>query len=163
MGGGNTRNLLALWREWGLDRMFRAAYERGTVLAGVSAGSICWFEQGMTDSMTPPGSQQLSSIACLGFLPGNCPHYDGEAHRRPEYHRLLRARAIRSGFAADDCVALHFRDESLSAVVSSRDKARAYRVSLYKGEVVEEVVVPMLPKSLSTPHHPSTSAGRGRG
>src|SRR5436305_1995471 len=62
VGGGNTRNLLALWREWGLDQILRTAYQRGVVLAGVSAGSICWFEQGVTDSLTPPGSKRLSSI-----------------------------------------------------------------------------------------------------
>src|SRR4051794_28720269 len=68
VGGGNTRNLLALWREWGLDQMLRTACDRGIVLAGVSAGSICWFEQGVTDSLTPPGSKRLSSLDCHGFL-----------------------------------------------------------------------------------------------
>src|SRR5262245_2380311 len=87
VGGGTTRNLLAVWREWGLDEILREAWARGIVLTGISAGSICWFEDGITHSI--PGS--LTPLRCLGFLKGsNCPHYDGEADRRPAFHRLLR-------------------------------------------------------------------------
>ena len=86
VGGGNTRSLLALWREWKLDTALRAAYERGVVMGGISAGMICWFEHGITDSN--PGS--LSPLAGLGWLAGTaCPHYDGEAERRPAFHRML--------------------------------------------------------------------------
>lgn len=139
VGGGNTRNLLALWREWGLDRILRRAWEKGVVLCGISAGSLCWFEQGVTDSI--PGS--LTALSCLGLLKGShCPHYDGEAERRPAYHRLISQGKLSAGHAADDGVALHFIDGELRHVVSSRPAARAFRVGLRDGEVVEEPIVP---------------------
>lgn len=125
VGGGNTKNLLALWREWGLDRIIEKAWNQGVVLAGISAGSICWFEQGVTDSY----GDELHPLACLGFLPGsNCPHYDGETHRRPTFQRLLKEGQIKPGLAADDGVALHFIEQDLHSVVSSRPDAKAYRV-----------------------------------
>lgn len=126
VGGGNTKNLLALWREWELDRIIEKAWNQGIVLAGISAGSICWFEQGVTDSY----GDELHPLACLGFLPGsNCPHYDGETHRRPTFQRLLKEGQIKPGLAADDGVALHFIEQDLHSVVSSRPHAKAYRVS----------------------------------
>jgi peptidase E len=145
VGGGNTKNMLAIWRDWGLDEILREALNQGIVLAGVSAGAICWFEEGVTDSMMPPGSGRLSALACLGFLPGsNCPHYDGEPYRRPEYHRLLATGQICGGYAADDDVALHFVDGTLSSVVSSRSGAAAWRANLVGSEVVEARIQPDL-------------------
>ena len=139
VGGGNTRNLLLLWKEWGLDKILKIAWERGIVLSGVSAGSICWFEEGVTDSM--PG--KLTPLRCLGFLKGsNCPHYDGEKERRPAYHRLLRMGKIKKGYAADDGVALHFIGDILDRVVSSRPKARAFKVAMKNGKVAEEPIIP---------------------
>jgi dipeptidase E len=139
VGGGNTRNLLLLWKEWGLDRILKKAWERGVVLSGVSAGSICWFEEGVTDSI--PG--RLTPLKCLGFLKGsNCPHYDGEKERRPAYHRLLAGRRIKAGCAADDGVAIHFVGDRIAHVVSSRPQARAYKVGLKNGQVVEETITP---------------------
>lgn len=137
VGGGNTKSLLALWREWGLDRIFREAWGNGIILSGLSAGSICWFEQGVTDSI--PG--QLNTLECLGFLQGsNCPHYDGESERRPAYHRLLSAGLIREGYAADDGVSLHFIGENLERVVSSRPHAKAYKLEKI-GETVRETII----------------------
>lgn len=125
VGGGNTKNLLVLWKEWGLDRIIEKAWNQGIVLAGISAGSICWFEQGVTDSY----GDELHPLDCLGFLPGsNCPHYDGEIHRRPTFQRLLKQGEIKPGLAADDGVALHFTGQDLHSVVSSRPSAKAYRV-----------------------------------
>jgi dipeptidase E len=139
VGGGNTRNLLALWKLWGLDRIMKKALNKGIVLCGPSAGSICWFEEGVTDSW--PG--RLEPLKCLGFLKGsNCPHYDTEKNRRPSYHRLLAQRKIGNGIAADDCVAFHFVDGVLHRVVSSKPDARAFRVGLKKGKAVEKVIVP---------------------
>lgn len=127
VGGGNTKNLLALWREWGLDAVFRKAWEQGVVLAGISAGSLCWFEDGVTDSY----GDGLEPIQALGFLGGsNCPHYDGEADRRPAYQKLIETGAVQSGIAADDGVALHYIGTELSRIVSSRPQAMAYRVKL---------------------------------
>jgi peptidase E len=137
VGGGNTKSLLALWREWGLDSIFREAWEQGIVLSGVSAGSICWFDQGVTDSIPGP----LTALPCLGFLKGsNCPHYDGEPERRPSYHSLMADGQLTAGYAADDGVALHFIGEELTHIVSSRPVARAYRVEL-AGEAANEIAL----------------------
>jgi dipeptidase E len=137
VGGGNTKNLLALWQAWGLDRILRQAWEQGILLAGLSAGSICWFEQGVTDSI--PG--ELTAIACLGLLPGsNCPHYDGEAERRPAYHRLRAEGLLGDGIAADDGVALHYNETALHRVVGSRPQAKAYRLMGSNGKADEEAM-----------------------
>ena len=99
VGGGNTRSMLAVWREWGLPELLREAWQAGSVLAGISAGALCWFEQGVTDS----GADALYAIDGLGFLPGSCcPHYDGEADRRPGYRALLESGKIAPGLAIDD-------------------------------------------------------------
>jgi dipeptidase E len=135
VGGGNTKNLLALWREWGLDQLLKKAYEEGKILAGLSAGSLCWFEEGVTDSFGP-----LRGLSCLGFLQGShCPHYDGEEERRPAYHRLIKE-GLKAGYAADDGAALHFINGKLNKTVSSRENAKAYYVQLKNGEVVETVL-----------------------
>jgi dipeptidase E len=133
VGGGNTKNLLALWKEWGLDAILKKAWNQGILLAGISAGSICWFEEGVTDSY----GEGLEPLSCLGFLKGsNCPHYDGEADRRPTYHKLIREMKIREGIAADDGVAIHYIEQEISNIVSSRPTSKAYRVS-YDNKVVE--------------------------
>jgi peptidase E len=125
VGGGNTRSMLAVLREWELDSHLRAAWEAGVVLGGASAGSICWFEHGLTDSV----AGQLTAMSCLGFLPGaNCPHYDSEPSRRPAFQRLVARGALADGIAADDGVALHYDGTRLLRAVSSRPRAKAYRV-----------------------------------
>lgn len=134
VGGGNTKNLLILWKEWGLDTILRRAWEQGVVLAGISAGSICWFEEGVTDSF----GDGLEPLTCLGFLKGsNCPHYDGELNRRPAYQNLVAKSKIKPGIATDDGVALHYIDQKLSEIVSSRPNAKAYKV--YFDEEIKEV------------------------
>lgn len=134
VGGGNTRSMLAVWRDWGLDLHLRAAWMRGIVLGGVSAGAICWFEQGVTDSIAGP----LTALDCLEFLAGSCcPHYDSEPQRRPTYHKLVARGAIVEGVAADDGAALHFVDDKLQRAVSSRPRARAYRVRMSGRRTVE--------------------------
>lgn len=134
VGGGNTKNLIALWKEWGLDHILREAWETGVILCGLSAGSICWFEEGVTDSIP----RKLSRLECLGLLKGsNCPHYDGEPERRPAYHRLLSQGLISEGYATDDGVALHFIGDRLEKIVSSRLQAKAYQLKRI-GETVRE-------------------------
>lgn len=134
IGGGNTKNMLALWRGWGLDEMIRQAYERGTLLAGWSAGAICWFEQGVTDSI--PG--ELTALDCLGLLPGSCcPHYDGERARRAAYQRLMRKEGMPAGIALDDATAAHYVDGELVRLVGARPQAAAYEVQLVDGEIRE--------------------------
>lgn len=127
VGGGSTANLLALWRLHGLDEILREAAADGVVLAGTSAGMNCWFESSVTDSFGP-----LSPLADgLGLLAGSaCPHYDGEAERRPTYLDLVGTRRLPSGYAAEDGCALVFRDGALVEAVASRPDARAFRVHL---------------------------------
>jgi peptidase E len=134
VGGGNTRTMLAAWREWGLPELLREAWERGTVLAGISAGAICWFDEGVTDASAGP----LGPLSCLGFLPGSCcPHYDGEADRRPAYHALIESRAISPGVAIDDGAAVHFIGRTPHRIVASRAGATAHQVSCGSRGAVE--------------------------
>ena len=132
--GGNTANMLAVWRVHGFDRILREAWEAGVVLFGWSAGMICWFEAGVTDSFGP----QLSGLRDgLAFLPGSgCPHYDGEDLRRPVYRRLV-ADGFPAGLALDDAAAARFDGTELVDVVASSDGARGYRVGA-DGEVALE-------------------------
>ena len=127
VGGGNTASLLAVWRAHGLDRVLTEAWHAGVVLAGVSAGMNCWFEQSTTDSFAPDELAALDDG--LGLLPGSaCPHYDGEELRRPTYRRLVSDGVLREGWAADDGAALVFAGTDLEEVVASRPDAAAYRV-----------------------------------
>ena len=122
--GGNTANMLAIWRVYGFDRIVREAWEDGLVLCGWSAGMICWFEAGVTDSFGP----KLEGLDCLGFLPGSaCPHYDGEELRRPRYRELVDG-GFPPGYAAEDGVALHFVGTELREAVTVIEGKRAYRV-----------------------------------
>jgi dipeptidase E len=125
VSGGNTANMLAIWRVHGIDRLLREAWESGVVLWGASAGMICWFEAGVTDSFGP----QLEGMDCLGFLPGSaCPHYDGEELRRPRFRELI-ARGFREGVAADDGVGIHYLGTQIAEIVTCRPGAAAYRVT----------------------------------
>jgi dipeptidase E len=125
VSGGNTANMLAIWRVHGIDTLMREAWEKGIVLWGASAGMICWFEMGVTDSFGP----QLEGLDCLGFLPGSaCPHYDGEERRRPRYQELV-AGGLPAGIAADDGVALHYGGTELQEIVTCRPGTAAYRVT----------------------------------
>ena len=138
VGGGNTKSMLALWREWELDRILRQCYEQGVVLAGISAGANCWFESFITDSATPELSAMHNG---LGFLAGSfSPHYDGEAQRRPTYQQLVAAGEIADGLACDDSAAAHFVDGTLLRVVSSRPKARGYQLRNLNGVADERVL-----------------------
>jgi dipeptidase E len=125
VSGGNTANMLAVWRVHGFDQVLREAWEAGVVLFGWSAGMICWFESGITDSFGP----ELAGLRDgLGFLSGSaCPHYDGDELRRPVYTRLV-ADGFPSGLALDDAAAARFDGTELVEVVTTADGARAYRV-----------------------------------
>jgi dipeptidase E len=125
VAGGNTANALAIWRVHSFDEVLREAWDRGILLCGWSAGMICWFEAGVTDSFGP----QLEGMRDgLGFLPGSaCPHYDGEDQRRPVYTKLV-ADDFPPGYAADDGAALHFVGTELHEVVAAAEGACAYRV-----------------------------------
>lgn len=119
VGGGNTRSMLALWREWGVDEVLKQAYNRGIILVGLSAGMICWFEWGITDSVWP-----LGALKCLGFLPGTgCPHFDTEVERQTFFRDSVVQGSVPSGYALDDDTGVHFVDGVFyKAVKTKKDK-----------------------------------------
>ncbi len=126
VGGGNSLNMLAVWRAHGLDRILEEAWKKGVILAGVSAGSVCWFESCVTDSFGPDLKPMKDG---LGFLPGShCPHFDGEENRRPVYTRLVASGEMPPGIAADDGVGLLYRDTEFVGAVTSRPGAKAWQV-----------------------------------
>jgi dipeptidase E len=136
VGGGNTANMLAIWRVHGVDRALRSAWESGVVCAGLSAGANCWFEASTTDSFLLDRADPLSDG--LGFLPGSfTPHYDGEPERRPRFRTLVASGALPPGIACDDFAAVHFEGTDMVEAVASRAGAQAYRVS-----ELDETVIP---------------------
>jgi peptidase E len=138
VGGGSTANLLSLWRRHGLDRALAERAAAGPlVVAGPSAGALCWFTGGITDSFGP-----LRPMADgLGWISGSfCPHYDGEPGRRPAFQDALRHGALPPGWAADDGAALHFVDGRLRRSVRERRSATTYRCEHLDGGVVEIVL-----------------------
>ena len=139
VGGGNTANMLAVWRVHGVDKAIRAAWDRGVILAGWSAGALCWFEGGITDSFGP----DLGPIKDgLKLLAGTfCPHYDSESLRRPRYEELVGSGALADGFAADDGVGLLFEGRNFSEAVASLPGQHAYRVERRRGNAVEETQI----------------------
>lgn len=138
--GGSVANLLALWRLHGLDDAMRAAWEAGVVLAGVSAGSICWFTGGTTDSFGP----ELAPVTNgLGLLPyANGVHYDSEARRRPLVHRLVAEGTLGETHCTDDGVGLVYSGTDLVEAVAERDGVGAYRVTREGDSAVEERIEP---------------------
>lgn len=134
VGGGNTWNMLHLWKLWGLDQLLREAYERGVPLGGVSAGANCWFEQCSTDSFRP----SLDVMDGLGWLAGSyCPHYDSEGERKPTLERFMKEGILRAGYACEEGVGLLFRDEALEGAVAEGE-GNAYRVRVSDGVFREE-------------------------
>ncbi len=125
VGGGSTANLLAVWRLHGLPALLEKAAAGGTILAGISAGANCWYAASSTDSFGPTAPLPDG----LGFLPGSfCPHYLGEADRRETYVRFVGSGALPAGYAADDGVALLWRDGELVEAISERPDGVAYAV-----------------------------------
>jgi peptidase E len=126
VGGGSVANMLAVWRVHGLDEVLRQAWDAGIVLAGVSAGAICWFQGGTTDSFGPA---LRPFTAGLGFLPGSyCPHYSSEPARRPAYEALVGGGTLPPGIACDDGAAAHFAGTVLKGIVADRPGATGYLV-----------------------------------
>jgi dipeptidase E len=136
VGGGSMRNMLAIWRVHELDAILRECWARGVVLAGLSAGAMCWFEAGITKSRG-----RAEPVAGLGLLPGSLSvHYDGEPERRPVYLDAVASGAVPDGFGAGDGVGLLFRERRLERVVGSRAGARCVRVRRVDGGAVEQPV-----------------------
>lgn len=139
--GGNTLNQQAIWRAQGIDAVLRTAWERGIVLGGASAGSLCWFEEGTTDSRP----KELSIVKCLGFLKGShSPHYDAEPGRRPLYQKLIASGQMQPGYACDNDAGIYFEGTEVKRVVATRAAAKVYYVSASGGVASEKVLEPEL-------------------
>ena len=137
--GGNTLNQQAIWTAQGIDLLLSQAWDRGIVLGGASAGSLCWFEEGTTDSRP----KELSIVQGLGFLKGShSPHYDAEKDRRPLYQKLIASGELKPGYACDNNAGIYFEDNEVKRVVTSRAGAKVYYVSVVSGKVVERVLEP---------------------
>ena len=135
VGGGNTKSMLAVWKEWKLDKLLFKAYNKGTVLAGVSAGAICWFDTGITDSW----ASNLNYIDCLGILPGSCcPHYDSEKDRRPSVHKFIENEKIKSVYAIEDGAAIHFKDDAPYKNISFFKDSKVFFVDKQNSVVQEK-------------------------
>ncbi|MDR6484746.1 Type 1 glutamine amidotransferase-like domain-containing protein [Paraburkholderia terricola] len=135
VGGGNTRSALAVWREWGVDTAVRKAWENGVLIAGMSAGAMCWFEAGLTDSFWGPTYRPLD---CLGLLPGGCAvHYSSDPKRRTSLHAALKASAIPASIAIDDFSAVLYEGASIDRVFSWRPGSTAHRVYREANSVIE--------------------------
>lgn len=139
--GGNTLNQQAIWKAQGIDVVLREAWDRGIVLGGASAGSLCWFEEGTTDSRP----KVLTKVEGLGFLKGShSPHYDAEPGRRPLYQKLIGSGEMKPGYACDNNAGIYFEDNDVRRVVATRAGAKVYYVSLVGGQVVERMMEPEL-------------------
>jgi len=137
--GGNTLNQQAIWKAQGIDAVLRRAWDQGIVLGGASAGSLCWFEEGTTDSRP----KVLSTVKCLGFLKGShSPHYDREPGRRPLYQKLIASGEMLPGYACDNDAGIYFEDNAVRRVVSTRPDAKVYYVNRVDGKAVEKVMEP---------------------
>ncbi|WP_320664803.1 peptidase E [Prochlorococcus sp. MIT 1223] len=135
VGGGNTKSMLAVWKEWGLDLILKNAYDAGVIMSGVSAGAICWFTKGITDSW----EKELSILECLDFVRGTCcPHYDEEESRIPYVTSLLLDKHINSCIAIEDNCALHLKNGEPFRSISFGDKKNSYFVSLNKKNIISK-------------------------
>ena len=127
VGGGNTKSMLAVWREWELDKILKRAYEKGIVMSGVSAGAICWFEKGITDSY----SKALQIIDCLGLINGiACPHFDEEKEREPYVNQLIMSEIINSCICIEGNSALHICNENIIKTINFGSNKKCFE--LYK-------------------------------
>ena len=135
VGGGNTKSMLAVWQEWKLDKLLLKAYNNGKILCGVSAGAICWFEQGITDSW----ASNLNVMDCLGFLPEMaCPHYQEEMDRKPDVHKMLKQGKCGPGWAIDDGAAIHFKNGKYYKSIQFYSDSYVHYVSIKNGVVNED-------------------------
>lgn len=135
VGGGNTLNMMAIWKAQGIDVVLKKALEKGIVMAGGSAGSLCWFDNGTTDSRP----KELTVIEGLGFLPfSHSPHYASEEHRRPKFHENIAKGIFKAGYGMDNYAGVIFKNGKPHKVVSLGEEYNSYFVSIKNGEIVEE-------------------------
>lgn len=134
VGGGNTKSMLAVWKDWNLDKLLKDAYEKGVVMSGVSAGANCWFERAVVDSW----EEDLRVIDCMGFVKGNCcPHYDEEPQRRPAVKKFLKDGIMESCYSVEGNCALHIKNDDEYLSVDFGKEKNAYIVSMDADKVKE--------------------------
>ena len=134
VGGGNTKSMLAVWKDWNLDKLLKDAYEKGAVMSGVSAGANCWFERAVVDSW----EEDLRVIDCMGFVKGNCcPHYDEEPQRRPAVKKFLEDGIVDSFYSVEGNCALHIKNDDEYLSVDFGKEKNAYIVSIDDDKVKE--------------------------
>jgi dipeptidase E len=137
--GGNTLNQQAIWKAQGIDVVLKQAWDNGIVLGGASAGSLCWFEEGTTDSRP----KDLTMVQGLGFIKGShSPHYDREPGRRPLYQKLIASGEMKPVYACDNDAGIYFEDNTVKRVVSARAGAKVYYVGRVDGKAVDRVMEP---------------------
>ncbi len=135
VGGGNTKSMLAVWKEWGLDLMLKKAYESGVVMSGVSAGAICWFSNGITDSW----ANDLRILKCLDFVKGNCcPHYDEEENRIPYVQKILKNKAINKCIAIEGKCALHLVNDRPYKSIDFGVNKQTYLLSMEEDRIISK-------------------------
>ena len=138
VGGGNTKSMLAVWKEWGLDLILEEAYQEGIIMSGVSAGAICWFKKGITDSW----ADHQATIDCLGFVEGICcPHYDEEPERIPYVKDILTNKKIDSCLAIEGYTALHLIDDKPAYSVSFGNKETDCHRVVYANDIVDHTSI----------------------
>tara|TARA_Y100000768_G_scaffold85639_1_gene61325 strand:- start:221 stop:916 length:696 start_codon:yes stop_codon:yes gene_type:complete len=137
VGGGNTKSMLAVWRDWGLDSILKKAYESGTIMSGVSAGAICWFDKGVTDSW----SDKLRLLDCLNFTKGNCcPHYDEEPERKPSLSNFILNKKIEQCFAIEGGCALHIINDEIFKSVSFKKEKNSLLIKNENERIIEKIL-----------------------
>jgi dipeptidase E len=143
VGGGNTLRMMKLWRKLGVDKCLDKARKRGAVLSGLSAGAICWFRQGNSDSRKFKDETNKTLIKVTGLNYADllmCPHYDVEKHRQPALKAMMKTtQGIAVGL--DNCAALHIKDDKYR-ILSSKKNKKAYLVYWQRGEYVKQAIMP---------------------
>ena len=135
VGGGNTKTMLSVWREWGLDKILKKAYEKGIIMSGVSAGAICWFENGVTDSY----AKELKVIKCLGFIKGlACPHFDEEKERKPYVKHLINKKYFNSCICIEGDSAVHIINEKINKTIDFGVNKKCFELFLENGKILKK-------------------------
>jgi len=146
VGGGNTLKMMRLWRRLGVDKLLKQAWRNGTVLCGISAGSICWFESGHSDSMSfySPKNWKYINVQGLGFIKGiHCPHYDSETlgvPRKNNFRDMIK-KIGGMGIAIDNNCAIAFLDNQFR-IITSKENAKAYRIFKQNGKLITRNIPP---------------------
>ena len=137
VGGGNTKSMLAIWKDWGLDTLLKSAYEKGVVMSGVSAGAICWFDKGITDSF----AKELTIIDCLGIVNGiACPHFDEEKEREPYVNDVINRGIIKSCICIEGNCAVHVKNNIEYSSIDFGNGKKCFRVHKENNTLKKEIL-----------------------